>query len=323
MRAIVWRHGVSVVAVLVVAAVAGCGAQKTELPTVKGVQKSINAVGGGGLASLSPTMPLDAYQLSTTAEVQLSLAQGLLVERCANRFGYDYPLRSGGSLVDEQVRIQDELGSRLWGISDPAAARRYGYALPPWTEGSTGGGPRLRSRRARIEWGRVMHGTSVGGGTKSSRDVVDGERVPVGGCLGQAQRDLARFHLSEAVTSAQRVAAGLADQAYIEARVSPAVTAVFKRWSACMASHGYDESSPIRFPVSETKLPASQTDIEMAVTDIACKHKTRLLQIADTTMANIEKTLINKHAQVLEQAASQVKSEQARIVKLAAKYDLP
>jgi hypothetical protein len=270
---------------------------------------------------LTPSLPLDAYTLGNQQEAEMEVVGDTLEKRCMNDYGYSWNPTLTPSFVLDEIRIDNEIESREWGITDMTVARTFGYHLPSWLKGpgSRATVNSLSSSEQYALLGMSFRGSAPVGG------VVDGHHVPAGGCHGESMRILARSGLSDAQTAAQNKASSLSQQAFLETQVASKVQTAFRTWSSCMRSRGYDIASPFKAAALFAPRPgkAGQVEIETAVADIECKLRTHYLPTVYGVMASIERGLINRNFGVLAQARAQVAAEGRQLAKLAVKYDLP
>jgi hypothetical protein len=80
-------------------------------------------------------LPLDAYALSGGQEAADEYLGLFLEKSCMARLGFRFLPGLDAGYVARDARTFAEFGSRLWGITDPVQAGRYGYHLPPWVQG--------------------------------------------------------------------------------------------------------------------------------------------------------------------------------------------
>ena len=265
----------------------------------------------------SVSLPVNAYELTTEQQAELTYIDDLLVKRCMVKLGFAIAPGLTESFVADDVRIEQEFSSREWGISTLSVAREYGYALPPWTQGPTK--PQiLQSADERF----ALTGKSEDSGSSDASS--KGTKVPAGGCNGWAARALKKAGLSIGQTRLTEIVGNIRNTSFFEARASATVKKVFARWSACMTRHGYHYSTPFDHPPdSASSGPTRQAAIETAVTDIGCKQATNLLAIAYGVQAKDQRALIDRYEQTLGQLHTQIEKEGRALVALASKYGIP
>lgn len=297
-----WRlrgAGCAAVFAVVMGVAAGCSAPGRARPVVPRVARTAAGVLPPAPPA-QPPLPLDRYALTSAQSSEAYYLSLQFMKTCMAGQGFRYLPGLNAADVALGTRISAEFGSRLWGISDPAAAREYGYHLPPWTSGTGVPEPpgKMPAAEQRAYW-------------QCRAQVL--RRLPAGG-QGQAP---------------QMVAALQADSWY-QAEDDRPMRAVFAQWSACMSAHGYRYRNPLQAaakarlanPVTGAPLPVTRPEVRTAVTDIACKQKTRLLSIAYSVQAQTQDTLIRQHVSQLAQIKALVEQEAGALAILAAKYGI-
>jgi len=261
----------------------------------------------------APELPVEAYGLSELQTGQANYLTLRLLQVCAARFGVRYPPGLSPSNIALGVRIQQEIDSRRYGVSDPAAARVYGYHAPSWMTGPVKPAKisLLPPAQQRVLWGGNAHPAAS-------------SHIPAGGCEGQASRELAAAGIGG---PAQQNGAALIEQINVQgfqqAQSDPRVRAVFAKWSACMRSHGYDYGTPLQAggsPAWNLSAPPTRTEIRAAETDVACKQQADVLGVTFTAESDAERALIARQARALAQARAATEMEAQGIQRLLAEY---
>jgi hypothetical protein len=278
-------------------------------------------------AGMRVQLPIDAYELTWLQTAQLDYVAQRLVQMCAARFGVSYPPGLSPDSIAQGVRVQAEVNSRRYGVSDPAAARAYGYDLPSWMTVQPAPLAKLPPAEQLVLTGRVAPATA-GPASRPSPTAFGGhdhgQRVPSGGCAGQAVRELSAAGIG-GYGQPEPPSAYLVNQINVEgfqrAQSNPRVRAVFARWSACMRWHGYNYPTPLAAtgdPHWNLNAPPTRTEIRTAETDVVCKQRTNLLAVTFAVESGYENALIARHARTLAQARSQVVAEAKAIARLLA-----
>ncbi|MCC3775434.1 hypothetical protein K6I33_006552, partial [Streptomyces sp. UNOB3_S3] len=112
-------------AVAVLLAVTGCSSHSDEpqrsasapVPDVSAIPQLATAA--------DSSLPIDPYLLTDDQADRLDAAQRVLVERCMRRFEITYQPPAPSAPFRPKTRTQYR-----YGITDPAAAARYGFAPP-------------------------------------------------------------------------------------------------------------------------------------------------------------------------------------------------
>jgi hypothetical protein len=259
--------------------------------------------------------PIAAYELTVPQSAQVRYLEERLTQVCMRSFGFDYLPLLSTSVIATTARAMDEASTRLYGVSDAAAARAYGYHPPPWLTGTTTsqtiGGLPLAERAV-----------LTGQGVKS----YDGRSVPDGGCLNQAANELLRAGVgvdAQQSRSSGTLPSAIDASAFQSAQSDPHVLAVFARWSSCMRSYGYRYATPFDAGADPRWLSAtaaSPVEIQTAERDIDCKLRVNLLGVEYRVESGYENTAIAKNAAALADVANQLPAEAAAIDRLTAQY---
>jgi hypothetical protein len=243
-------------------------------------------------------LPLSGYELSNAQQAETGYLYLLLKQKCMAALGFQYAPGLSASYVSLSTKIYNEFDSRLWGVSDPVAAREYGYGMPPWEEGTT-----------------AAH--SLGGVSSAEARALSGHS----GCSSRAERELAAEGIS--LVPGSGLVGSLSTESWERAKADPRVLAVFAKWSACMKSHGYNYSSPLAVAGSfGASGRASQEEIQTAVTDVNCKTKTNLLGVTFAVESDYQNELINKYAVQLAALRRQVQRQAKALLSLARRYGI-
>jgi hypothetical protein len=263
------RGGATAAAVLL--ALAGCSRPST---VDAGAEPAIGPV-PALLASAGLRLPVEDYLPTADQKDRLSRAQVALVRSCLARFGIRYdvvPVRSGGY---GPVSLTD----RRYGITDARLAAQHGYGLGPRD-------PALMPRPDRPRLGADGENVLSGQG----RSVVNGQAVPPGGCIGEADRGL---------TSARTPAADLRRggdlqlDTFARSRVDSRVQSVFQAWSTCMGRAGYAYADPLAAAGDPAFIGSvDQHQLAVAAADIGCKAATNLVGVWFTVEAAYQSRVI-------------------------------
>lgn len=213
----------------------------------------------------STEFPLDAFDADEEERQLLQDAVVVLTAECMAAHGFpDYPVPTEPP-VEHTTTI-----TRHYGVTDAAAAARFGYhdpeSVPLETVSTTWAGEAPEPSDAEYE---ALYGFRPGEGLPTS--------PPTAGCLGDAAQDL--YGDTRALDT---MASRLARQVSGDSLIDPRVMAALAEWSECMRSHGYDVVLPEQ-PVDDVRMSPDPTadpspeEIEMATTDVACKDETDLI----------------------------------------------
>lgn len=235
--------------------------------------------------------PLSPYMLSDEQQGELSYLGVYLTKNCVTRRGFSFDSTLRTADLDVSIRAEYEAQSRLWGISDAAAARRFGYHLPAWLIGD-------------------MKPQPIG-----SFPVRD--RAAVIACGSRTLRIL-RSALGPDAGNTLPLVAQIQAESYTEAVSSAQVRAAFARWSACMSRYGYKYNSPFA-PAAAFNLngPVSKREIQTAQADLRCKARSNLLGSAYAVQAGYENRLIAENKSALAEIRNLVRQEAIALAELA------
>jgi hypothetical protein len=266
--------------------------------------------------ALQAPLPMTAYELTASQVGQEQYLTQRLRQLCLRGFGIDYLPGLSTAIISQSVRITREFDSRLYGVSDPAAVRTYGYALPPWTRGSSEPSA-LKTLPSGVL--AVLTGTIKN---------YNSRPVPQGGCLTKTSDQLRQAGISTATLGSGgsdpgTLVGGIKENAFARAQTDPRVHAVFTRWSACMRTHGYHYSTPfaaagdLRWTAKGTPNPL-QT--RTAVQDLDCKLQVNLLGIEFAVVSDYQNADIKKNAKALADVRIRVDTEATGLRRLMTRY---
>ncbi|MFG2990199.1 hypothetical protein ACGFZK_13075 [Streptomyces sp. NPDC048257] len=255
------------------------------------------------------TLPIEQY-LPTPAEyAKLSQAGGALQQKCMQGLGFASFQAPEQAPADPRETFTD----LRYGTVDAAQAARSGYK--PEFAGSArtakaGGasaaaaadGPAPSAAVQPVlgdaEWLAMTGTTKEVGDTAKAKQAapsqVQGKDIPPGGCVAESTRTL--------TGGGEQLYADLAQdingQSYKESLKDPRVTKVFAAWSACMKGKGYDYKNPMQAnddPKFSVPTVSAQ-EIAVATADVACKNKTKLVDVWHAAEAQIQQKMIDARA---------------------------
>ncbi|MEJ3743699.1 hypothetical protein WEI85_10455 [Actinomycetes bacterium KLBMP 9797] len=264
--------------------------------------------GGTGPAApgaADPRLPLDPYQLSPPQWAQVTRAYRAFVAQCMRRFRLTSPEPTA---APEAPRTLNE---RRYGVADAAAATVAGYRLSPRDSPPkpTTGTPDPATLTV-LTGDPKIGGTKAGTGTRPL--IVNGERVPDGGCVGEARR---RLNTGAPVVADMFLAQRLAQESYGRSEQDPRVRAVLRAWSDCMRARGFDYPTPMKAAADQRfagKLSA--LEITTATADVACKRQTDLVAVWSTVEAEIQGRMLGANRPALERI-KQANAAQLRVAR--------
>jgi hypothetical protein len=241
-------------------------------------------------------LPIQAYIPPAAEQDVISDATEKLIGQCMSRYGFTWTYQPSHTVDVNQA-------DREIGVSDLATAQQYGYSLPPADGGAAGGGPQAGHNAggaSQAGTGGTMPAAEVlvlSGGDTGASASYQGQKVPEGGCAGQARRTVTGVDEIDPTALVASIGVAMWHKTLSDSRVVKG----FKDWSACMSQAGYQYASPLdaagdpRWPSSG----ATQTEIQTAVTDVQCKQRTNLIGVWYSIESGYEKEAIQHEIQQL------------------------
>lgn len=229
-------------------------------------------------------LPLDAYLADDATQQSISAALNILVRRCVEGFGLEFPVSLGGG--SSAAAGLDN--SRRYFVFEEAVAQKDGYHI---------------SQQQREEIDRVSTERAANRGKQLSSEVqnivegkgptvFNGKPVPQGGCGREAATKLGGNKASTASVNVQ----GLRLESYSRMLADSRVAAVNALWSKCMKEQGFDypdtksANDDRRWSADEpTKL-----EIDTAVADAKCKREHNVVGIMLTVETAYQKRIIDQ-----------------------------
>jgi hypothetical protein len=259
-------------------------------------------------------LPLDAYHLSDAQEAQ-RVNQGILMTRaCMRSFGLSYlpHYTDRTKIITATFAVYN---SRRYGISDPVAASKFGYHLPPepTTTSSSDDGDRADTSPMTmpLDKRRVFTGTSSSTAktpdAAASAGTYHGKTIPAGGCFGQTHRTLLDNPTPDAAKT-NELAAQLNHDAFTKTLHDHKALTADAAWQQCMAAKGYPRyATPLAASASfNLNNPVTKPEIRTAVADVACQQQVKYVQTLTTIEAGYQKSAIAQHTAALAPLKAQV-----------------
>ncbi|SFB42741.1 hypothetical protein SAMN05216266_11114 [Amycolatopsis marina] len=243
-------------------------------------------------------LPLDFYRATKEQRAVIATAKDLATRDCLRRFGFDWK-------VVEHTGAQPP--SRRYGIGDLTEVSKYGYHLPP-------------DYPVRNEQPKEIESESARKTDKTAINIVlnghetfvpnSNEKVPEGGCHGEARRSLGVTDSAEGTGQFDSVelAPVLDSEAAHLTEKDPRLLDAFGRWSECMNRAGYHyhdpwEANDDRAWGGET---ASAREISTAVADLRCRQEHNVAGLYFAIETAYQNRLIDRHAELLRQQKAQL-----------------
>jgi hypothetical protein len=213
-------------------------------------------------------LPLQQYMQTYQDSVVIERAARSLETQCISRYGFTVSFPPAGA--NPPPNADDSNMPRRYGLSDPSAASKYGYKLPPDpTEHPQP--PKLSPAAIAVLTGRK----ALDPRAEKAPSTYQGKKVPEGGCQQEAFDKMgARIDFT--------FLSRLDHESLVKSQEDPRVQKALTRWSACMKSQGYIVADPYAaadLAAGSSDGTASQKEIALALVDIGCKEKTALVRI--------------------------------------------
>ncbi|MFI7321164.1 hypothetical protein [Streptomyces venezuelae] len=224
-----------------------------------------------------PELPFARYEFSGEDVERWEKARKLLQRQCMRSFGFeDFPLDP-----DTFVRMADAYESTLtfvspYGTLDLDRARRWGYGFDPDLAEKQEAAFRPKGREVTGRERQVLEGPEAGEG---GRSVVNGRKIPKGGCSAKAER-----RLEAAVADPTRMGEYVSRRtAEIDEAVAKdeRVRRAFRDWSRCVEGRGFKRyASPARAftdkawrkGLGDGSTHRTERELGTAVADVECNR---------------------------------------------------
>ncbi|WP_225824091.1 hypothetical protein [Streptomyces naphthomycinicus] len=219
------------------------------------------------------TLPLDAFALQLPDLTRVQNAEDALTRTCMARQHLRWP-----GIHRDPHGSPDQWPNRYrYGLIEPEVARRFGYHPLPDPEADRRSvqyharQASLSSRQRLAAYGR------------------DGE----GGCRAEAVR-----HLLAGVPHPDwELLNRTSTETYRRAGRTKAVTHALREWSTCMRQHGFAYADPSAAGDDRhwnTTTP-TEPEIRTALTDVACKHRSGLVDVWRETESALQRQAVDAH----------------------------
>jgi hypothetical protein len=256
------------------------------------------------------SLPLLSFEMNATDASLIHAALLVLSAKCGLRFGV---ASTDHTLADPAASRSD--GPRLYGVVDLSVAQNYGYHSPDAQQSA-----RTNDKLALGSWNPdarerlVMLGVGPDGSalTDRPRD-SNGRPLPVGGCAGEADRQLAGGQSVDR-TLPQVLAVEASRRAASDSRVA----AAWAKWSACMTAKGYSYKSP-NDPINSFG-GGTVTAVEKttAIADVTCRLNTNVVGLWMAVETAYENVLIDENALQLQELQRHIDEQRANAKKVLA-----
>ncbi|WP_026423475.1 hypothetical protein [Actinokineospora inagensis] len=279
-------RAVTAVAVVVVAFTAGCSSSEPPKAADPAHEPPL-----GEVATVRETydlvLPLDSYRATAEQLATIGTANDMLVQQCMRRFGFDTPVVS-----HENPRQPN----RRYGISASDDYANWGYHPSPDQFPQRKANDPNQQKHSDAEW-QVFTG-------RDGSTVVNGEKVPDGGCRVEAGKTL-NFYANNDTSheTADDLVQNLSNESNASARGDSRLIAAWANWSKCMDEAGYDYATP--WDANDDGAwwkdqNPSDKEIATAKADVGCKEKTNVIGVNLAVETAYQSRLIEKNAEALK-----------------------
>ncbi|MFJ4769950.1 hypothetical protein ACIP88_12630 [Streptomyces uncialis] len=249
------------------------------------------------------SLPVEAYMYTKDRSDRLSSARMTLRTQCMRRFGFTYE----GPKAEELFQPKSVAQFR-YGVTDAGDAAVHGY--------KPAGSERKAAQPSPVPLAPAANtaltgttDTSIKPGSaeaKGGQD-INGQKVPAGGCIGEADRKLGAASGQDFgdAPSVVKVNSDSWAKSYNDKRVR----AVFTEWSACMKGKGYAYADPMKAnddPQWQQSATATQRERQVAAADVACKHQHNVLGVWYSVDVAYQKQVIEQNAETLTEVKKQI-----------------
>ncbi|GAA3039982.1 hypothetical protein [Actinokineospora globicatena] len=281
--------------------VAGCGAAEPPNKDTSGEPAL------GQVSTLKETfdlvLPLDAFRATAEQEATINTANDMLIQECMRRFGFERPVAK---------RPITREPNRRYGISASDDYPNWGYHPSPEQFVDGKNAPENKYKPSDAEWEVI---------TGSGSAVVEGEKVPEGGCLGEAGRALDLYQGgATSRTAVDDFVQKLTVESNVAARADSRVLAAWSAWSTCMDEAGFDYATPWDANDDEdwwTEQTPTEDEITTANADVACKEKTNTIGINLAVEAAYQDRLVERNAETLNDLRTRLATRVKRATEIA------
>lgn len=233
------------------------------------------------------TLPVEVYFPSDEDSSQIFRARTILISDCMGDFGFDW------KAPPELPRVGPKTLTDLrYGIHDAALAGKRGYK--PAAE-------EMAAYQKAVDMGAVDGTTTDGADGRvlnGGAAEVDGRKIPEGGCVGQAEREL-----GDKGALGSPLAQQISNDAFARAKQNPKVAKIFRQWSSCMKDSGYSYEEPLEAPDDPafSSSEVTREEIETAKADLACRRLHNVAKVWFEAETVLQKKAVEEQAEELNQ----------------------
>ncbi|MEU2560993.1 hypothetical protein ABZ626_16910 [Streptomyces longispororuber] len=263
-------------------------------------------------------LPVDTFTLRLEEEARSEYLVYRVQQNCMRRFGFRHLPHLSKRYIAMTVKTRREYASRRYGISDHVIAAEHGYHL---SDASTGNRAPQTVNSLSQQERTVLSGRTESG---DKPDPVRGEPVPDGGCAGEANRTVQGDATSVAARKGDALVARLRREVFVRSRSDPRVTAVNKKWAACMREKGFTYRNPAaavddsRWDLESAAPTHEETTVAKA--DVTCKLRTNVLGVNFAVESDLQISAVAEHKDTLDSLREQRQEVSRRLPGLLRRY---
>ncbi|MFE7560369.1 hypothetical protein [Kitasatospora sp. NPDC057500] len=244
-------------------------------------------------------LPIEAYLLTPEQQQQLIRARDALTARCMTRFGFTYAPEPAPT--DPGTR-QKNLTQWRYFVTDTTETAQYGYTAKDFRHGQKPSRAPEPPAYLLALTGSADGAVAVAPGqTPKGGQDINGQRIPPGGCIGEALGKLGASTANGNGGDAQ-LASDIKNSGWNQSLADSRLLAAFTAWSGCMKAKGYDYPTPIAAaddPQWQTIGASSEKARQTATADATCKAEHNVVGIWYTVESAYETTLIEQNAEAM------------------------
>ncbi|MGK4585839.1 hypothetical protein [Kitasatospora sp. HPMI-4] len=251
-------------------------------------------------------LPIADYIPSQADETLYGKAAQALLQECMKGYGLSFP---GHYLGPKSAPAT--ITEMRYGVTSSAQAKTTGYHFGPADPGYLDFTPPPDPpENTEQGYQLVLKGNGTPGKNDGTPTAYRSMTVPAGGCMGRMTEKLSAgaTFFGEADLVKQ-----INSEGFSGAMKDPAVQAVFKDWSSCMAGKGYHYATPmdaVNDPAFAGPKPAPGEQ-RTAQADLACKGQYNVVGVWYASDANHQRALMAQHAGELRTIKVQMRQQAA------------
>ena len=264
-----------------------------------------------------PNLPFNAYQMPSHTEAMVSYANNILVKNCMAKKGFPLPLTPLVAYEQNPLYAEpSEINPAIFGVDSLKEAEKYGYELPllaPATQLSNRDIKKANALGFKYsqEYGKAYQ-IALMGSTTLSRDH---------GCMRyNSPTQILPKHVASGFNRAIKLESQWQNDSVSETQHSPIVLSDIKKWSACMASHGYDVKTPPPADENSNTTPLTKAEITEATIDYNCKVKVNMMNTWLAVESHYQTQIINEHPAEFQELAAILSDVTSAAKRIMAKY---